>query len=170
MTYSVLVWISFFFFRATIDGSGLSEQIQNVRALFPQLGEGFLAECLPYFDNDPEKLINALLEDNLPPHLSSLDRTMPLKPLEPIQSTNEIVDPVEEQSNNFEGMDLTKIHRGKKKVAKNANALLEDKKELAGLKEKFSALGIGKIAELPKFAYINAIKIFLQFMTKYLYL
>ena len=111
MTYSVLVWISFFF-RATIDGSGLSEQIQNVRALFPQLGEGFLAECLPYFDNDPEKLINALLEDNLPPHLSSLDRTMPLKALEPIQSTNEIVDPVEEQSNNFEGMDLTKIHRG----------------------------------------------------------
>ena len=50
--------------------------VANVKDLFPQLGTGFLAKCLPYFDNNPETVINALLEDNLPPHLANLDRTM----------------------------------------------------------------------------------------------
>ena len=48
--------------------------VANVKDLFPQLSEGFLVQCFPYFDNNPEKVINALLEDNLPPHLASLDR------------------------------------------------------------------------------------------------
>ena len=62
----------------------LESLISGVRDLFPQLGEGFLVQCLPYFDNNPEKVINALLEDNLPPHLAELDRTLPLKNPSPV--------------------------------------------------------------------------------------
>ena len=30
--------------------------------------------CLKYFDHNPERVINSLLEENLPPHLAELDR------------------------------------------------------------------------------------------------
>ena len=62
----------------------LESLVSGVRDLFPQLGEGFLVQCLPYFDNNPEKVINALLEDNLPPHLAELDRTLTLKKPSPV--------------------------------------------------------------------------------------
>ena len=114
--------------------------VANVRDLFPQLGTGFLAKCLPYFDNNPENVINALLEDNLPPHLANLDRTMEFTENEPTTVIEEKpVEPKREKSiEHFQGMELSKLHRGKKSKAKNANALLEDKSELSGLKDKFS--------------------------------
>lgn len=105
--------------------------VSHVRDLFPQLGEGFLMQCLPYFDNDSEKLINALLEDNLPPHLAELDRTQE-------KSVENICDTA------LDDLDLSRLHRGKKKVAKNANALLDDKSDLKDMKERFSALSIVK--------------------------
>ena len=46
--------------------------------------------------------------------------------------------------NKFEDMEIANIHRGKKKVAKNANALLNDKSDLIGLKDRFAALSIVK--------------------------
>ena len=114
--------------------------VANVRDLFPQLGTGFLAKCLPYFDNNPENVINALLEDNLPPHLANLDRTMEFTEIEPAKIQEKPVEPKREEESNdhFHGMELSKLHRGKKSKAKNANALLEDKSDLSGLKDKFS--------------------------------
>merc|ERR1719273_720894 len=46
--------------------------------------------------------------------------------------------------NKFEDMDVSNLHRGKKKLAKNANALLNDKSDLVGLKDRFAALSIVK--------------------------
>ena len=66
----------------------LESLVSGVRDLFPQLGEGFLAQCLPYFDSNPEKVINALLEDNLPPHLADLDRTLAKPSPQPIKVPN----------------------------------------------------------------------------------
>ena len=60
----------------------LEPLIAQIRDLFPELGEGFLAQCLAYFDNNTERVINALLEDNLPPHLANLDRAL-AKPSQP---------------------------------------------------------------------------------------
>ena len=126
--------------------------VANVKDLFPQLGTGFLAKCLPYFDNNPETVINALLEDNLPPHLANLDRTMEFTENEPTTTVIE-EKPVEpKREDHFQGMELSKLHRGKKSKAKNANALLEDKSELSGLKDKFS----GK-KKVP--CFFNSIKI-----------
>ncbi len=85
--------------------------------------------------------------ENLPPHLIELDRkkgrefkkaeTSP----EPttiisddiLSNRNNIFDGDEFDINTQTSIDKSRIHRGKKKpFAKNANALLNDKKELAG--------------------------------------
>ena len=61
----------------------LEPLIAQIRDLFPELGEGFLAQCLAYFDRNTERVINALLEDNLPPHLANLDRALAKPPQPP---------------------------------------------------------------------------------------
>ena len=53
-----------------------SKQIQAVQSLFPDLGEAFIGACLETFDWNSERSIDALLGDNLPPHLRKLDRTL----------------------------------------------------------------------------------------------
>ena len=102
--------------------------------MFPQLDSGFVSQCLLYYENDPEKVINALLEDNLPPHLSSLDREVPKKEAIELseQADIEII----------EDFNLKQLHRGKKNQRKNANDLLNDKSELANLKHRFAELSM----------------------------
>ena len=65
------------------NDSMLEPLIAQIRDLFPELGEGFLAQCLDYFDSNTERVINALLEDNLPPHLANLDRALAKPPQPP---------------------------------------------------------------------------------------
>ena len=50
--------------------------ISRIQELFPDLGEGFIEECLIAFDNNVEIVIDRLLTMSLPEHLESLDRTM----------------------------------------------------------------------------------------------
>ena len=120
--------------------------ISQVLDLLPNLGEGFVQSCLEYFDNSPEQVINTLLEENLPPHLSKLDRNLPkqvpLKTLsntisheehqklqnqEDIASTRKnIYDGDEFDINIHDTVDISRIHRGKQRRAKNANALLDE--------------------------------------------
>ena len=42
--------------------------------LLPDLGERFVIDCLNYYGLDPDQVVNAILEDNLPPSLSNIDR------------------------------------------------------------------------------------------------
>ena len=62
-------------------GAEQASRISAIKELFPDYGDGFLAECLSAFGQKPERVINALLEGSLPPHLSSLDPSMPLQAL-----------------------------------------------------------------------------------------
>merc|ERR1712045_53987 len=43
---------------------------------------------------------------------------------------------------------MTRIHRGKKNIARNANKLLEEKADLVGLKDRFDRLGIVEDIEI----------------------
>jgi len=63
----------------------LASMVSTVQDLLPDLGAGFIHECLRYYSHSTEEVINALLEDNLPPALLELDRSAPLKesPIEP---------------------------------------------------------------------------------------
>ena len=42
--------------------------------MLPDLGEGFVKDCLKYYNLDPEKVVHAILEENLPECLAKLDR------------------------------------------------------------------------------------------------
>ena len=47
--------------------------IGRILEVFPEYGRGFLAACLDDSRNDPEVVINQLLEGSLPKHLSKMD-------------------------------------------------------------------------------------------------
>ena len=50
-------------------------RIMQVQDLFPDLGSGFVAKLLDEYNDDPEQVIAHLLDDSLPPHLQSADRS-----------------------------------------------------------------------------------------------
>ncbi|ORX72235.1 hypothetical protein DL89DRAFT_312100 [Linderina pennispora] len=63
--------------EATANDSAIdAEVVAQVQELIPDLGAGFVRACLAYYDLNPEAVIMAILEDNLPPSLAGLDRTM----------------------------------------------------------------------------------------------
>lgn len=54
--------------------------ISQIQDLFPDLGSGFIVKLLDEYSDNVEIVISHLLEDSLPPHLSSLDRSEALLP------------------------------------------------------------------------------------------
>jgi len=59
-----------------VAGANLVSMVSAVRDLLPELGSGFVELCLEEFGYDVEKVINALLEDNLPVNLQGVDQTL----------------------------------------------------------------------------------------------
>ncbi|XP_046441124.1 activating signal cointegrator 1 complex subunit 2-like [Daphnia pulex] len=53
-----------------VDPAKISALILQVKELLPDLHESFIRVCLKHYDYNPEAVINAVLEDNLPPHLN----------------------------------------------------------------------------------------------------
>jgi activating signal cointegrator complex subunit 2 len=116
----------------------------QVRDLLPDLGSGFVEACLAYFDHNPEKVINSLLEENLPPHLMDLDRTTQKKKETEVARHN-VFDGDEFDVNSRDRVDKSRVHRGKyalTKTARDANALLDDKKDLECMRDRFNALSV----------------------------
>lgn len=54
--------------------------VSQVQDLFPDLGDGFIVKLLDEYNDNVEDVISHLLEDSLPPHLTSLDRSAKLPP------------------------------------------------------------------------------------------
>jgi hypothetical protein len=61
---------------ATSAQKNLAENISNVKAIFPELGEGFIEACISAYKGNMEELIDALLTNNLQPKLLVLDRSL----------------------------------------------------------------------------------------------
>ena len=59
------------------------EQIAKVRDFLPQYGGGFIEKCLRYFGNNPDDVINAISENNLPPHLANLNTNLEMTEAKP---------------------------------------------------------------------------------------
>lgn len=49
---------------------------QMIREMFPDFCDGFIYKCLEHYDFDNEKVLDAILDCNLPPHLESLSREL----------------------------------------------------------------------------------------------
>ena len=52
------------------------QSLEAIKSLFPDYGDLFLIACLQVFDGSVDRTIDALLSENLPPSLSTMDRTI----------------------------------------------------------------------------------------------
>jgi len=123
----------------------LDSLISSVRDLLPHLGEGFVEHVLVEYSYKVDEAINALLENNLPPHLLSMDQSLPklevkAKESEPVPRS--VYDEDEFDVFNRDYVDTSKIHKGKKNKSSDAKKILEDKSDLVKMKDRFDRLGI----------------------------
>lgn len=68
--------------------------ISQITDLFPDLGAGFVEACLEHYGGNVEQVTNQLLEDNLPPNLATMDRTLERKPVTAAENPEEQVSAV----------------------------------------------------------------------------
>lgn len=55
-------------------------KISHIKDILPDYGNGFIAACLEAYDNNPEEVLQRILEGTLHPSLQSLDTTLEAKP------------------------------------------------------------------------------------------
>ncbi|XP_066261106.1 activating signal cointegrator 1 complex subunit 2-like [Euwallacea similis] len=96
--------------------SEVEGKIRNIMDMFPHLGDGFVLQCLQSYNYNPEDVINAILENNLSPHLTEIPFDSIRIPPEP-----ELEKPV-------------LAYRGKKPEYNDALILLDDKSEIKAIK------------------------------------
>jgi activating signal cointegrator complex subunit 2 len=130
--------------------------ISQVQDLFPDLGSGFVARLLNEYHDDPEQVIAHLLDNSLPDHLQSLDRTEELSYSKAdAQETDQMrIDhlaprstPPPERRNVFDDdefdrleVDASRLHLGRKNAKLTADALLEDRSAAPAKSAILSAL------------------------------
>lgn len=77
----------------TFTHDEISSRIAEVKDVLPHLGDGFVKACLEYYDFESSQVINAVLEESLPPHILDINPDTPWIPEEalksPEPSTNE---------------------------------------------------------------------------------
>ncbi|CAG8468774.1 11624_t:CDS:2, partial [Scutellospora calospora] len=111
--------------------------ISQVQEVLPDLGEGFIEECLIAFDNNVEVVIDRLLQNSLPDHLNELDRSMtrrvvtmtndsPKKEESLLSQRQNIFDNDEFDIFSGKSIDFKRVNKGKKNRG-TADNLLEDK-------------------------------------------
>lgn len=114
-------------------------QITQIQDLFPDLGTGFVSRLLDEYNEDTEQVVAHLLEDSLPSHLASADRSKELSPERPRRRRSSLLPhstppqlPV--RHNVFDGdeldelsMDVSKLRFGKRDPSKTADDMLKDR-------------------------------------------
>lgn len=151
----------------------LSSMIFHVQDLLPDLGEGFIQQCLQYYGYSTEVVINAVLEGSLPPSLVTLDRSTPaikepLPPPTPVPTDTEektvrqvdYMDRANVYSNDEfdvfsrKEVDHSKIHKGKKVNKFLAQPSDEnDRKRLKEIARQYEETGGTSIYE-DEFRYV----------------
>ena len=120
----------------------LTSLVTQVNDLLSELGDGFIRHCLEYYDYNPEKVINGIFENNLPPHLDSLDRTLPYIPPEDksnLTRRNNVYNDDEFDINSRDKIDTSRIHKGKRSNKSDLN----DKTFMTSeLKDRYAAMSI----------------------------
>ncbi|XP_076326218.1 activating signal cointegrator 1 complex subunit 2 [Tachypleus tridentatus] len=122
------------------EGIELELLITQVLDLLPELGPGFVEECLKYYNFEVELVINALLEDSLPEELASLDRSMERRkeqPKKPAVLANRkcIYDNDEFDIYSNDTVDTSRIHKGKRESKhSNLSELMNEKEELQSMR------------------------------------
>ncbi|KAI4498078.1 hypothetical protein M0802_006902 [Mischocyttarus mexicanus] len=135
--------------RSSIEIASL---ISEVKDILNDLGEGFIQICLKHYNYDTAAVINAVLEKTLPSQLSELDFFLPYIPPdteeeqpapvvnhEIISERFNIFDNDEFDIMNRDDIDMSRIHKGKRKDKyRNMNELLNDKSEVRKVSDIYS--------------------------------
>lgn len=136
------------------DPENLMSLISKVREILCDCGPGFVQQCLKYYNYDVESVINAVLENNLPPNLKEIDPTLPYIPPDPMEASAAVDAAIGIQRLNIfdndefdvmtqDVIDTSKIYMGKKKEKyKNANDMLNDKSEIKKSREIYDKYSI----------------------------
>lgn len=126
--------------------------VSHVQDLLPGLGDGFIILCLEELNYEVEQVINLILEDNLPPCLQNLDRNLskdeamkdkkqPVKTL--LGQRHSVYD--KDDFDVFAGnkLNLSKIHKGKRRDVGSIKKLLFDKSDITeSVKERYAAYDV----------------------------
>ncbi|KAH0283811.1 hypothetical protein M436DRAFT_35403 [Aureobasidium namibiae CBS 147.97] len=130
--------------------------ISQIQDLFPDLGSGFIARLWNEYHDDPEQVTALLLDDSLPDHLRSLDRTEELSyskadaqetEQQKIEHLAPRSTPPPQRRNVFDDdefdrleVDASHLHLGRKNANLTADALLEDRSAAPAKSAILSAL------------------------------
>ena len=126
--------------------------VSHVQDLLPGLGDGFVILCLEELNYDVEQVINLLLEDNLPPSLQNLNRNLtkeeamknrkqPVKKI--LEERQSVYDKDEFDVFSGSKVDVSKVHKGKRRDKGNLKTLLSDKSDITEtVKERYSAYDV----------------------------
>ncbi|KXJ89974.1 hypothetical protein Micbo1qcDRAFT_164453 [Microdochium bolleyi] len=128
-------------------------QISQIQDLFPGLGSGFVSLLLDEYDNDNEQVIAHLLEEDLPPRFSSMDRGKDLSPERPrrrsslaprstppqLPTRHNIYDNDDLDELN---VDMSNLHFGKRGPNRTADDILNDRSTAPNKAAILSALSL----------------------------
>lgn len=136
--------------------------ITQIQDLFPDLGSAFVARLLDEYNESVEEATAHLLEDSLPPHLSSLDRTAQLPTpgststsdeqsridhLAPRSTPPRTSSTLPERRNIFDNdafdrleIDSSRLHQGRRNADRTADDVLSDRTNAPAKSAILSAL------------------------------
>ncbi|XP_054269599.1 activating signal cointegrator 1 complex subunit 2 [Macrosteles quadrilineatus] len=134
--------------KKKVVGVELESLITEVKDILTELGDGFVAQCLEYYNYVSADVINAVLEENLPECLLMLERDLPLIPPDEAEATN-----VYERINAFDNdefdimtrdhVDTSRIHKGKRQEKhKDLVDMLNDKSHVREMRHVYQELSI----------------------------
>ena len=136
----------------TVNDVELFSLVSHVQDLLPGVGDGFVILCLEELNYDTEQVINLLLEDNLPPPLQNLNRNLtkeeamkhrkqPVKTV--LEERHSVYDRDEFDVLSGSKVDVSKVHKGKRRNKGNFKTLLSDKSDITEtVKERYSAYDV----------------------------
>ncbi|KAG7210834.1 hypothetical protein KM043_012319 [Ampulex compressa] len=136
--------------RSEINSVELMSLVSEVKDILCELGEGFIELCLKHYNYDSASVINAVLENNLPPNLKELDYTLPHIPPDPMEPSAAVDRALNgERLNIFDNdefdimtrdvIDMSKVYLGKKREKyRNIDELLNNKSEIRQASEIYS--------------------------------
>ncbi|KAL8760423.1 MAG: hypothetical protein Q9199_000047 [Rusavskia elegans] len=130
--------------------------VTQIQDLFPDIGSGFVIRLLDEYEDDTEQVTAHLLDDSLPPHLKSMDRSEATTPQRASQSPNNLVPnvpphgtpPLLPSRRNIHDNDAfdrltispSQIHRGLKSSTRTADPVLQDRSSAPNKAAILSAL------------------------------
>lgn len=127
--------------------------ISKIKGMLPNLGEGFIQNCLHHYQNNVELTLNNILQDTLPFDLSAIDRQLPYIPPEPVQIIHHRKST---RSNVFDDviMDIKTVHIGKRGDNEgDMKSLLNDKSHLHEMREFYSKIGVEEYRDASEVVY-----------------